>query len=267
MEAINLDYWYVFPFAVLVAVTANASGFSGAVLFQPFFNLVLQLPLGQSIATGIATETIGMTSGASRYYLMKKIDCPAVKTLLPAIMAGVLVGLFVFSYAPRVYLRLIVGVVVGGIALYQLFLVLRGHFGTRLEADLPALRRQRWRAFFAGGFSACTGTGVAELQQPLLEHTGGLATKRANATAIALEAIADWGITLVNLSLGNLRFDILVFSATGVLIGGQIGAWLSPRVPDRVLKTAFGVCVLSIGAYYALTALLALWQVWSSSSP
>lgn len=91
-----------------------------------------------------------------------------------------------------------------------------------------------------------------------MEHKGGLATKRANATAIALEALADWGITLVNLSIGNLRFDILVFSASGVLIGGQIGAWLSPRVSDRLLKTVFAVCVLGIGIVYIVTSLQAL---------
>ena len=43
----SLDYWYVFPSAVFVAIVANASGFSGGVLFQPFFNFVLQLPLGR----------------------------------------------------------------------------------------------------------------------------------------------------------------------------------------------------------------------------
>jgi uncharacterized membrane protein YfcA len=260
MEGFSLEYWYVLPFAILVAVIANASGFSGGVLFQPFFNFVLKLPLGQSIATGIATETVGMTSGTSRYVLMKQIDGAAVTTLLPALAAGVLAGLFVFSYAPREYLRLLVGLVVGGVALHQLLLAWRGRAGLWHRADLAALARHRWRAFVAGSFSACTGTGVAELSQPLLEQQGGLATKRANATAIALEAIADWGITGVNLSLGNLRFDILLFSATGVLIGGQIGAWISPRVPDRVLKTAFALCVLGIGAVYTVTSLQALWQ-------
>jgi uncharacterized membrane protein YfcA len=248
----------VFPVAVLVAVTANASGFSGAALFQPFFHFVLRLPLAESIATGIATETIGMSSGASRYLAMRQIDGAAVKKLLPAVAAGVVAGLFVFSQAPRDWLRLIVGLVVASIALYQLFLVWRGRFGRATEADLEALGRCRWRAFVAGSFSTCTGTGVAELQQPLLEHQGGLATKRANATAIALEALADWAITLVNLSLGNLRFDILVFSASGVLIGGQIGAWLSPHVPDRVLKTVFALCVSGIGTVYTVTALEAL---------
>lgn len=256
--ALSLDYWFVFPVAILVALIANASGFSGGVLFQPFFNFVLCLPMGHSIATGIATETIGMSSGASRYLLMKQIDAAAVKTLLPAVAAGVLAGLFVFSRAPGEYLRLIVGLVVGAVAVHQLLLSWRGRLGIRHEVNLEALRRHRWRAFVAGAFSACTGTGVAELHQPLLEHQGGLATRRANATAIALEALADWGITLANLSFGNLRFDVLVFSASGALIGAQLGAWLSPRLPARALKTAFALSVLGIGAVYTLTALKTL---------
>ncbi len=251
----NWDYWYVFPYAVLVAATANASGFSGAVLFQPFFNFVLHLPIGQSIATGIATETIGMTSGASRYFLMRKIDLAAAKRTLPAILLGVLAGLFVFTYASRDLLRLIVGLVVGGIAIHQLYHAGIRRFGAAESADLVELRRHQPRSFLAGGFSACTGTGVAEMHQPLFEHLGGLATKRANATAIFVEAVADWMITIFNLSMGNLRFDILIFSASGVLIGAQIGALLSPYLPDRLLKVIFSICVLAIGTVYVVTSI------------
>jgi len=255
MDLLALEYWYVFPVAVAVAFVANASGFSGAVLFQPFFNFVLQVPIAQSIATGIATETIGMTSGAGRYVLMRKVDGRALLVLLPPVLMGVALGLFFFARAPRDWLRLTVGLVVGGIALYQLGLACRGHFGLRPHADLTELARHRWRALLSGAFSACTGTGVAEMTQPLLEHRGGLATKRSNATAIAIEAVADWGITLVNLSLGNLRADILVFSVSGVLIGAQLGALSSPRLPDRLLKTTFAVCVLGIALVYVVTGL------------
>jgi hypothetical protein len=258
LDFIDWDLWYVFPYAILVAVTANASGFSGGVLFQPFFNFVLDLPIGQSIATGIATETIGMSSGAYRYARMRKIDAAAARTVLPAILAGVAVGILVFTRLPRDVLRLVVGGVVGTIAARQLYLVARRRFGSRHEADRAALRRRAWVSFLAGSGSACTGTGVAELHQPLFEHQGGLATKRANATAVCVEALADWVITLVNLSLGNLRFDILLFSVTGVLIGAQIGALASPHLPDRLLKTAFALCVLGIGAIYVVTALRSL---------
>ena len=48
---IDFQYWYVFPIAVCVATLCNASGFSGSVLFQPFFNFILQVPIAQSVAT------------------------------------------------------------------------------------------------------------------------------------------------------------------------------------------------------------------------
>jgi uncharacterized membrane protein YfcA len=258
MDLVNWEYWYVFPFAILVAVTANASGFSGGVLFQPFFNFVLGLPIGQSIATGIATETVGMSSGAHRYTRMRQIDRRAAWQVLPLVLAGVAAGVFVFAHLPRDVLRFTVGAVVGTLAAYQLYRAWRRRFGTRYTADRAALRRHGWVSFLAGSASACTGTGVAELHQPLLEQHGGLATRRANATAIFIEAVADWSITLVNLSLGNLRFDILVFSASGVLIGAQLGAFVSPYLPDRLLKVVFSLCVLGIGAIYVVTALRAL---------
>jgi uncharacterized membrane protein YfcA len=56
----------MFPVAVVVAILANSSGFSGGVLFQPIYNLFLNIPIQNAVATGIATETIGMTSGAFR---------------------------------------------------------------------------------------------------------------------------------------------------------------------------------------------------------
>lgn len=246
----SFDYWYVFPYAVLVAITANASGFSGAVLFQPFFNFILKIPIAQSIATGIATETIGMTSGTIRYYLMKKIDYNALKTVLIPVILGVLSGLYIFLHIGHDYLRLIVGVVISTIAIYQIYRAKFGIFGTKEEANIEKLRKKFFRSFIAGVFSAVTGTGVAEIHQPLFDYEGELNTKKANATAIATEAIADWVITIFNLTFGNLNFNILIFSVSGVIIGAQIGALLSQYISDKILKIVFGCAVLFIGIIY-----------------
>ena len=110
----------------------------------------------------------------------------------------------------------------------------------------------------AGAFSASTGTGVAEMSQPTLEHKLNIPTKKANATAILLEASADWLITLFNLSLGNINWNILIFSASGVIIGGQIGAYLSPHLSDRLLKTVFAIAVCLIGMFYIYRFVLAM---------
>ena len=254
----NLEYWYIFPLAIFVCILANASGFSGSVLFQPFFNFVLQVPIAQSIATGIATETIGMSSGAFRYWRMgNKIDIKAVKKVFPYVYVGIAAGIFLFVFLPKLWLRLVVGCSIFSIASYQLYLAYLGKFGVNDKADLTVLGSpiSRIKSFFAGVSSASTGTGVAEIHQPMFEQDAGLATKKANATAILIEALGNWFITLLNIKLGNINYEILIFSASGVLIGGQIGPLVSNYVPDRILKVLFGVSVSTIGIIYIVTSL------------
>ena len=256
----SIHYWYVFPIAVVVCTLATSSGFSGSVLFQPVFYFILRIPLSQSIATGIATETIGMTNGALTYWYLNSrsgsIDKNAVTSVLPFVFTGVVVGILFFVYAPKPILRLAVGIVMTSIAVYQVWLAGENRIGTLDHANLKILSRPWWRAYqvTAGAFSASTGTGVAEMHQPLFEAQAGLRTTKSNASAICIEAIADWLITLTNINLGNIRYDILIFSVSGVLVGGQIGPRIACILPARCVKTVFGICVAIIGALYVITS-------------
>ena len=257
---LSLDYWFCLPFAMAVCILCTSSGFSGSILFQPLFYFILRIPLSQSIATGIATETVGMSWGAINYMLSKHkgkaIDFKAYRSVVPFTTLGVLVGLFLFIYAPMSVLRFIVGFVVASIALYQIWLAGENRLGKKKKANLMILSKTHNRIYqvLSGAFSATTGTGVAEMSQPLLEEKAGLMTLRANATAILLEASADWIITATNLQLGNLRFDILVFTVTGVLIGGIIGPRLARYLNPRVMKVIFGISVSTIGFIYIVTS-------------
>jgi uncharacterized membrane protein YfcA len=255
-----MEYWIVFPISICVATLCNASGFSGSVLFQPFFNFVLQVPIAQSIATGIATETVGMTSGAFRYWRMGKIDIKAVKKVFPYVYIGIASGILLFVFLPKLWLRLLVGVVIFMIASCQLYFAYDGKFGKNDTANLKSLGsvKCRLKQFFAGVGSASTGTGVAEIHQPMFEHDAGLATKKANATAILIEALGNWFITLLNIKLGNINYEILIFSASGVLIGGQIGPYVSNYIPAKILKILFGISVSLIGIIYIITSLNSL---------
>ncbi len=241
----SLEYWYVFPYAVFVCIFATSSGFSGAVLFQPFFYFFLNVPVSQSIATGIATETIGMSGGAYRYAKMNYHDYSAFKWLLPFSLVGVLLGYFIFLKMPVVKLKALVGFVMVLVSVVQ-FLSLN----KKVDHSVSKLKKWSWLTLISGIFSSTTGTGVAELNQPILEHAGKIPTKRANATAILLEASSDWLITLLNLSFGNIHFDILIFSVTGVLVGSQIGPRIAPYLPDRILKSVFATGVGGIGLFY-----------------
>ncbi|MGL4368648.1 MAG: TSUP family transporter, partial [Spirochaetota bacterium] len=94
------------------------------------------------------------------------------------------------------------------------------------------------------------GTGISEISQPLLERGMNLKTKRANATAILVEAAGDWIITILNLHAGLILIDIIIFTVPGAIIGAQIGAYISKYLPDRLLKIVFSLAVLTVGSFY-----------------
>lgn len=52
-----------------------------------------------------------------------------------------------------------------------------------------------------------------------------------------------------------MKICIIGNGVSGVLIGGQIGPLISNYVPDRILKTIFGISVSSIGLIYIITSL------------
>ena len=250
----DLTYWYVFPISVCIAIIANASGFSGSVLFQPIFNFFLQLPIDNSIATGIATETVGMSSGAYRYHKMKKVNMKVVIAVLPFVVIGIISGLFVFTTVSKLALKFLVGIVIFLIASRQLYMTIKDRYPNKRKSLTSSIPKQ----FFAGLASASTGTGMAEIHQPIFEHDVGIETKEANASAIMVEALGNWLISLFNLSIGNVNYEVLMFSVPGVLIGAQLGAVMSNYVSHRVTKIIFGVCVSLIGLVYIFTS---LWKV------
>ncbi len=247
-----MDHPYLFPVAILVATFANSSGFSGGVFFQPFFYFFFNIPLKSSIANGIATETLGMSSGAIGYVRKGMVSKKLFLKLVPWVILGVVAGLFLFRMIPNFYLKKIVGVSVLLAALVQAYMVVYKRRGSLDEGSWPRLKNFVFIPFLGGAFSATTGTGNAELNQPFLEMKGNLQNKKANALAIALEASGNVLITLFNLISDDLDWSILIYTLPGVLIGSQLGVWLSTRLNSMVMKTLFAIFVAGIGFHYLI---------------
>ena len=246
----SFEYWYMFPVAVVVSVLANSSGFSGGVLFQPIYNLFLNIPIHNAIATGIATETVGMTSGAIRYIYYKMVDLPIAFTMIMLTIPGVVLGNHALIVINGDLLKLVLGFIIIFIASMQFTNALKKTFGTRDTVPVEDIYPYMWIPTLGGFFSASTGTGVCEISQPLLEKGLNLKTKKANATAIMVEATADWVITILNIHAGFIMWELLIFTGTGVIIGGQIGPYLSRFLPERLIKIIFSISIIIIGMFY-----------------
>jgi hypothetical protein len=246
----SFDYWFMFPLAIFTSICANSSGFAGGILFQPIYNIFLNVPIQNAVATGIATETVGMTSGSIRYYFNKMIELNIAFVMIMLIIPGVVIGNYALQVLDKNVIKFILGGVMLFIATLQLISAAKKRFGTRNSVPVEDIYPFMWIPPLAGFFTASAGAGNAEILQPLLNNGLELKTKRANATAIFCEASADWIITILNLHAGLIRFDILMFTVPGVIIGSQIGAHVSKYLPDRLLKMVFSSAVIIVGCFY-----------------
>ncbi len=246
----SFEYWYMFPVAIVVAILANSSGFSGGVLFQPIYNLLLNIPIQNAVATGIATETIGMTSGTIRYIYYKMVELPVGFTMVMLTIPGVVLGNHALLVINGDLLKLVLGFIIIFIASMQFVNAVRKYYGTREYVPVEDIYPFMWIPPLGGFFSAATGTGVCELSQPLLEKGLDLKTRKANATAILVEATADWIITILNLQAGLIMWELWIFTGSGVIIGGQIGPYVARFLPVRLIKIVFSVSVIIIGIFY-----------------
>ncbi len=247
---LSLQYWYMFPISVVIAILANSSGFSGGVLFQPIYNLFLSIPIQRAVATGIATETVGMTSGALRYIFYRQTDLSVGFIMIMLTIPGVVVGNHALIIINGNLLKFILGFILFGLASMQLMGAIQKSFGNRDTIPVEDVYGYMWVPPLGGFFSATTGTGICEMQQPLLEKSLKLKTKKANATAILVEATADWVITILNLHAGLIMWDLWFFTGTGVIIGGQIGPYISKYLPERLVKMVFSIAVIVIACFY-----------------
>ncbi len=246
----SFEYWYMFPISVVIAILANSSGFSGGILFQPIYNLFMNIPIQNAVATGIATETVGMTSGAIRYVMYKQVDLAVGFTMIMLTIPGVVVGNHALIIINGDLLKFVLGIILFLIASMQLLGAINKTFGQKEFVPIEDVYGYMWAPPLGGFFSATTGTGMCEIAQPLLEKGLNLQTKKSNATAILIESTGDWIITILNLHAGLIMWDLWIFTGTGVIIGGQIGPYISKYLPDRIIKTVFSVALVFISIFY-----------------
>ena len=79
---IDTGLWFMFPVAVGIATIAMLAGIGGAIMFAPFFMLVLRLDPLIALGAGLAIEVFGFSSGVIGYLRKKVIDFNIVRQVI-----------------------------------------------------------------------------------------------------------------------------------------------------------------------------------------
>jgi uncharacterized membrane protein YfcA len=276
----TLQYWYVFPIAILIATIAMASGVGGATFFSPLFILALGLPPEVAIGTGLITEVFGFASGLFAYIRKRLIDFSLGLTLLVVTIPLALVGTWVAGLVDAEILKMILGVGLFAVALSFLRApehkdVVRldeaideEYGGDKAETCLVTADGEqvcytvcnktegRLIAGVGGLFVGMISTGLGELNGYFLLQRCRVPSKVSVATSVfvvaltALSASAGhfFRFTQAGDEVLNTVLSIIIFTVPGVIIGGQLGSRVASRVPQHTLERGLGVLFILVGA-------------------
>ncbi len=276
----SFEYWYMLPISVVIATIAMASGVGGATFFAPIFLLALRLPPEIAIGVGLITEVFGFTSGLTAYMRRRLVDFRLAGTMLAASIPLAIVGVVAANYIEPDILKAILGMGLLAVA----FSLLRAPEHEEIRSLDSAIDEEQATqnpetcitsatgekfcytvcnkplgmlvASLGGFFTGMISTGLGELNSYFLLQRCRVPSKVAVATsvfAVALTALsAATGHLVQFLSAGGDELqtvlNLVIFTAPGVVIGGQLGPLLATRISQHTLEKSLGVLFVIVSA-------------------
>lgn len=252
-----LSFWYVLPIAILIATTAMVFGIGGAILFSPFFLIVLNLPPDMAIALGLLIEVFGFSSGLIAYARNKLINYHLGTRILPFTITAALLGASLGKYIPSIILEITLAGVLFLLAIAFLqkekttiYTALPLHPGENYEQvkkkwfDFWQDFRKKPTLFFAsatgGLLVGFVSTGLGEINEYNFVKRLKMKSNLAAGSSVFIIAITALTASIFNLSyfsavntndLATIA-QIALFAIPGVIIGAQLGVHLSKTI-DR----------------------------------
>ena len=274
----TLQYWFMFPVAILIATIAMASGVGGATFFSPLFILALGLPPEVAIGTGLITEVFGFASGVYAYVRKRLIDYKLGTNLLLVTIPMALAGTWVSGHIAPEILKVILGVGLFAVALSFLrspepkdvgrmdTAIRQEYGGIKGETCLVSAEDEqicytvcnktegRFIAGLGGLFVGMISTGLGELNGYFLLQRCRVPSKVSIATSVfvvaftALSAASGHLVQFVQTDGKELTtvLNIIIFTVPGVVLGAQLGSMVASHISQHILERWMGILFILI---------------------
>ena len=268
---------------LITGIIASVAGIGGGVLFVPIFNLLLGIDIKKSIGTSLFTIFFLSLSSGSSYLRKHVVDVRTGLTFELASTPGAIVGAYLTTVLPAVILKLIFSFVL----IYSGFKMFRkkdrrqdlgssiiygeshftNHF-TRFNIKRRIITKDGITyeytynllfgiilSFFAGLASGMLGIGGGTIKVPAMNLVLGIPIHVAVATSSFMIIFTTLSGIFAHIFLGNILYEIAVFTIIGAIIGAQIGPRISTRIEKNVLRKIVGI-ILIIAALRMLFSVL-----------
>ena len=268
--SLMLDRLWLVPVGFIVGAYGTFIGAGGGFVLVPLL-LLLYPQESPEVITSISLAVVffNALSGSIAYMRLKRVDYRSGILFAIATIPGAILGAMTTSYIPRPLFDLFLGVLM---IMGSLFLI----FHTYKKADRGEGRTQKCLvrkiveadgtthtfsysptvgvglSLIVGYLSSLLGIGGGIIHVPVLVHVLNFPVHVATATSHFILAIMALTGTSVHIVLGNFHHGIrrTIALAIGVLIGAQLGAFLSNHVRGdwiiRGLAIALGLVGIRI---------------------
>lgn len=267
---IELNYWFMFPVGMIIATIAMMFGIGGAVFFSPFFFLVLNLKPDVAIGTGIFIEVFGFGSGLLGYTRKKLVNYSLGKKMLLFTVPSAIIGVTIGKIIPETYLVILfsAGMIILAFSFlkkdkqilikkpkfHKICLGIKNH---KSCLTINHLNEKNYALSALGGLSlGLISSGLGEINEyifikKLKMHTGpasGTSVFIVMITALisSLSHFIYFFFNAPNSTISQI-LSVLIFTAPGVIIGGQIGVHLAYKINQEQSKKALFILLLLIG--------------------
>lgn len=241
---------------LLVGLVVGLTGMGGGALLTPLLVLGFGVDPTRAVGSDLLVSLLMKPLGGSVHLRRGTVSLPIVGWLSAGSVPAAFLSVWVFSSIFGDDLNDVIQYAVGGaLLLASLGLVAKGAFATRVSADDDGLSRVVVRPFptlligiFGGTAVGITSVGSGSLMVPLLLMLYPLLTSKQLVGTDLVQAVPlVAAATLGHAVFGEVEMGLTVALLVGALPGVWIGAHVSSRAPDHVIRPLLAVTLIVSG--------------------
>ncbi|WP_405107723.1 sulfite exporter TauE/SafE family protein [Micromonospora sp. NBC_01405] len=233
--------------AVLIGISLGLLGGGGSVLAVPLLVYVADLPAKEAIATSLLVVGVTSAVGVLPHARAARIRWRTGLIFGVAGMTGAYAGGRLAEFIPA-------GVLLTGFALMMLataIAMIRGRRGAErrpVPHELP-VGRVVLDGVVVGLVTGLVGAGGGFLVVPALALLGGLPMPVAVGTSLVVIAMKSFAGLAGYLSSVSIDWRLAAVVTAAAVVGSLLGGRLTDRIPEDVLRKAFGWFVVVMGVF------------------
>ncbi|MER7268851.1 sulfite exporter TauE/SafE family protein [Micromonospora carbonacea] len=233
--------------AVLIGISLGLLGGGGSILAVPLLVYVADLPAKEAIATSLLVVGVTSALGVLPHARAHRVRWRTGLVFGLAGMTGAYAGGRLAAYVPA-------AVLLTGFALMMLATAVAMIRGRRDAGDRPvphelAVPRVILDGVVVGLVTGLVGAGGGFLVVPALALLGGLPMPVAVGTSLVVIAMKSFAGLAGYLSAVSIDWGLAAAVTAAAVVGSLAGGRLAGRIPEAVLRRAFGWFVVVMGVF------------------